>query len=477
MPGWRFGLEHQQRHGAPSNRRSWAVQRLNTTPGQLVRRAHHTDLNEHGARGAIWRPGAIALSLKTSDDLAAGRHHQRTTRLFSLGQTLLGIFFSGPCAAVRRTRTRARSTNPAESRTGRPLTPHSSSARLTSASALRAPSPVLLQSPVTSAPSARLLLPGPACAMSGIGSIPGAAGGNPVVFFDISIGGHSAGRIKMEVCAATHASDHARHRSHPPRPTHLHASTAAQCTVTTARARLCVRSSLRTSFHARRITSGAHDANRRVGHTANAAAADIAPAALTSSAFAAAPLAASTLATASQPSAPFAAASLSVLSVAWPASCAQANVHGRIPVGMRRTDAKLPSASHSRISLPHLTPSLPAPTLARVPCARPPSPPPPSPPPSPPPPSPPPPLPPPPPPPPSSPPPSPSPPAGKLVSPLATRVAPSIESSRASCVKVATLSKGTAPAACPSTATSLMTRTSTSSTRGRACSPWPTPVP
>jgi hypothetical protein len=35
--------------------------------------------------------------------------------------------------------------------------------------------------------------------MSGIGSIPGAAGGNPVVFFDISIGGHSAGRIKMEV--------------------------------------------------------------------------------------------------------------------------------------------------------------------------------------------------------------------------------------------------------------------------------------
>merc|ERR1712086_870925 len=39
------------------------------------------------------------------------------------------------------------------------------------------------------------------CAMSGIGSIPGAAGGNPVVFFDISIGGHSAGRIKMELFA------------------------------------------------------------------------------------------------------------------------------------------------------------------------------------------------------------------------------------------------------------------------------------
>ena len=51
--------------------------------------------------------------------------------------------------------------------------------------------------------------------MSGIGSIPGAAGGNPVVFFDISIGGHSAGRIKMEVCAAIPpASDHACQRSH-----------------------------------------------------------------------------------------------------------------------------------------------------------------------------------------------------------------------------------------------------------------------
>ena len=128
------------------------------------------------------------------------------------------IYFSGVVrAAVVCARTLARSTNPAESSTGWPLTPHSGSARVTSASALRAPSPVLLQSPLTSAPSAPLFLPGDcSCyAMSGIGSIPGAAGGNPVVFFDISIGGHSAGRIKMEVCAAiTPASDHACQRSH-----------------------------------------------------------------------------------------------------------------------------------------------------------------------------------------------------------------------------------------------------------------------
>lgn len=37
--------------------------------------------------------------------------------------------------------------------------------------------------------------------MSGVGSIPGLASGNPVVFFDISIGGHSAGRVKMELFA------------------------------------------------------------------------------------------------------------------------------------------------------------------------------------------------------------------------------------------------------------------------------------
>ena len=37
--------------------------------------------------------------------------------------------------------------------------------------------------------------------MSGVGSIPGLANGNPVVFFDVSIGGHSAGRIKMELFA------------------------------------------------------------------------------------------------------------------------------------------------------------------------------------------------------------------------------------------------------------------------------------
>jgi len=39
--------------------------------------------------------------------------------------------------------------------------------------------------------------------MSGVGSIPGLANGNPVVFFDVSIGGHNAGRIKMELFADT----------------------------------------------------------------------------------------------------------------------------------------------------------------------------------------------------------------------------------------------------------------------------------
>ena len=71
------------------------------------------------------------------------------------------IYFSGVVrAAVVCARTLARSTNPAESSTGWPLTPHSGSARVTSASALRAPSPLLLQSPLTSAPSAPLFLPG-----------------------------------------------------------------------------------------------------------------------------------------------------------------------------------------------------------------------------------------------------------------------------------------------------------------------------
>ena len=37
--------------------------------------------------------------------------------------------------------------------------------------------------------------------MSGVGAIPGLANGNPVVFFDITIGGHNAGRIKMELFA------------------------------------------------------------------------------------------------------------------------------------------------------------------------------------------------------------------------------------------------------------------------------------
>ena len=35
--------------------------------------------------------------------------------------------------------------------------------------------------------------------MSGVGAIPGLANGNPVVFFDVTIGGHDAGRIKIEV--------------------------------------------------------------------------------------------------------------------------------------------------------------------------------------------------------------------------------------------------------------------------------------
>jgi len=39
--------------------------------------------------------------------------------------------------------------------------------------------------------------------MSGVGSIPGLQAGNPVVFMDITIGGHNAGRIKMELFADT----------------------------------------------------------------------------------------------------------------------------------------------------------------------------------------------------------------------------------------------------------------------------------
>ena len=34
--------------------------------------------------------------------------------------------------------------------------------------------------------------------MSGVGMIPGLQNGNPVVFMDVTIGGHNAGRIKME---------------------------------------------------------------------------------------------------------------------------------------------------------------------------------------------------------------------------------------------------------------------------------------
>lgn len=37
--------------------------------------------------------------------------------------------------------------------------------------------------------------------MSGVGSVPGLANGNPVVFFDVTIGGHNSGRVKMELFA------------------------------------------------------------------------------------------------------------------------------------------------------------------------------------------------------------------------------------------------------------------------------------
>ena len=79
-------------------------------------------------------------------------------------------------------------------------------------------------------------LPRVNCIMSGVGSIPGAAGGNPVVFFDISIGGHSAGRIKMEV------------RSPAPSPI---ARQASQCT-----SGCFAHSCLPTWFHAQRRTLG-----------------------------------------------------------------------------------------------------------------------------------------------------------------------------------------------------------------------------
>ena len=52
LPERRLSLEHQQRHCAPFDRRSWAVQRLHTSPWQLVGRAQHTDLNEHAKLAA-----------------------------------------------------------------------------------------------------------------------------------------------------------------------------------------------------------------------------------------------------------------------------------------------------------------------------------------------------------------------------------------------------------------------------------------
>ena len=50
--------------------------------------------------------------------------------------------------------------------------------------------------------------------MSGVGSVPGLANGNPVVFFDVTIGGHDAGRIKMEVSRRTFSNSRTCERAH-----------------------------------------------------------------------------------------------------------------------------------------------------------------------------------------------------------------------------------------------------------------------
>ena len=104
----------------------------------------------------------------------------------------------GGDAAVRMRRALRAPPSPAASSAGWPLTPHAGATRVTFPPPSEPPRVCSSRALLTCTPSA-LFLPGRACAMSGIGSIPGAAGGNPVVFFDISIGGHSAGRIKMEV--------------------------------------------------------------------------------------------------------------------------------------------------------------------------------------------------------------------------------------------------------------------------------------
>uniref|UniRef100_A0A5F5PHG0 RRM domain-containing protein n=2 Tax=Equus TaxID=9789 RepID=A0A5F5PHG0_HORSE len=59
---------------------------------------------------------------------------------------------------------------------------------------------------------------------------------------------------------------------------------------------------------------------------------------------------------------------------------------------------------------------------------------------------------------------------------LASRAAASTASSPSSCARAATSRTTTAPVASPSTGRSLMTKTSSSNTRGQACSPWPTPA-
>lgn len=137
LPEWRFGLEHQQRHGAPSDRRSRAVQRLNTSPGQPVGRAHHTDLNEHGAE----RAGAKRANSMMSRALRGifsyplqGASPPPLKHIHIFNRT------SARGGATRDAHAHSHSTNPAGSSTGWPLTPHSGSARVSSASALlRAP--------------------------------------------------------------------------------------------------------------------------------------------------------------------------------------------------------------------------------------------------------------------------------------------------------------------------------------------------
>ena len=149
---------------------------------------------------------------------------------------------------------------PTQSGTSWPLIPHGSSPR---AVYLHSPNRVACASaePTDLRHLRASVVPGLA-PMSGIGSIPGAAGGNPVVFFDISIGGHSAGRIKMEVCVLHASRLPAGHTTSADAPARKHSAVHRD---DRTHARLCARSSFRMLSHALRITSGAHGRNRGVG--------------------------------------------------------------------------------------------------------------------------------------------------------------------------------------------------------------------